>query len=109
MKPIRLASGVRNSWLALAMKSERMRATARSCERSDSTTMARAPSGSGGSITMTSACTSRATGTGMLSSALCPAPVAKARSMAARMPGWRSTAGMSAPKAARAAALARRA
>ena len=38
MKPISDASGVRSSWLTLATKSARMRSTARSRERSDSTT-----------------------------------------------------------------------
>ena len=47
MKPIRLASGVRSSWLALATKSARIRSTARSRVRSDSTTIARPPSASG--------------------------------------------------------------
>ncbi len=37
MKPIRLASGVRSSWLALATKSARIRSSARSRVRSDST------------------------------------------------------------------------
>ena len=71
--------------------------------------MARPPSGSGGSSGMTAACTSRATGTGRLSAAVCGAPGGEGavdRRRAA--PGWRSTAGISVPKAARAAALARR-
>ena len=108
MKPISDASGVRSSWLTLATKSARMRSTARSRVRSDSTTTARPPSAIGGSIGTTAACTSRGTGTGNVTSAVCVIPEANARSIAARRSGCRNTAGMSAPNAARAAELARR-
>ena len=78
---------MRSSWLALATKSARMRSMARSRVRSDSTTTARPPSASGGSIGTTVACTSRCTGTGRISSALCTSPEAKARSIASAQPG----------------------
>ena len=70
MKPIRLVSGVRSSWLALATKSARIRSTARSRVRSESTATIRRPEPGGpAGIGSTIACSSRAIGSGRLRSA----------------------------------------
>jgi len=87
MKPIRLVSGVRSSWLALATKSARIRSTIRSRVRSESTRTKRPPSASGGSSGMMVARISRAIGMAMLSSADCTVSWACARSSAPRSPG----------------------
>ena len=97
MKPSKLASGVRNSWLALATKSARVRSIAASRLRSINRINSRPPLASGGSSGTTRAETSRGKGTGRWSSTVAECPSASASSMAAANTGWRSSAAASGP------------
>ena len=90
MKPSIEASGVRNSWLALAMKSTRMRSSRRCSVRSRSVSRAAATAPGAASSGATQTSNRRSIGTRSLHGAVSASPVASTRRIASMTSGLRS-------------------